>query len=42
MAKTKKPTHQLGLPFPPARDALHQEGRWLWIPPFITTEESNS
>ncbi len=32
MAKTKKPTHQPSLPFPPAADALHQEGNWLWIP----------
>lgn len=32
MAKTKKPTHQPSLPFPPTPDALHQEGHWLWIP----------
>jgi type I restriction enzyme M protein len=32
MAKTKKPTHTPSLPFPPAPDALHQEGHWLWIP----------
>lgn len=32
MAKTKKPTHQPSLPFPPAADELHQEGDWLWIP----------
>lgn len=32
MAKTKKPTHQPSLPFPPTADALHQEGSWLWIP----------
>ncbi len=32
MAKTKKPTHQPSLPFPPTPDTLHQEGHWLWIP----------
>ena len=32
MAKTKKPTHQPSLPFPPTLDALHEEGHWLWIP----------
>lgn len=32
MAKTRKPTHQPSLPFPPTPDALHQEGDWLWIP----------
>lgn len=32
MAKVKKPTHQPGMPFPPAVDSLHQEGHWLWIP----------
>jgi len=32
MAKTKKPTHQPSLPFPPTPDALHMEGQWLWIP----------
>lgn len=32
MAKTKKLTHTPSLPFPPAPDALHQEGHWLWIP----------
>ena len=32
MAKTKKPAHQPGLPFPPPADALHQDGNWLWIP----------
>ncbi len=32
MAKTKKPAHPPSLPFPPAPDALHQEGHWLWIP----------
>lgn len=32
MAKTKKPTQQPSLPFPPAADTLHQEGNWLWIP----------
>src|SRR5574337_1729278 len=32
MAKTKKPTHQPSLPFPPTPDALHREGQWLWIP----------
>lgn len=32
MAKTKKPTHHPSLPFPPAADAQHQEGNWLWIP----------
>lgn len=32
MAKTKKPTHQPSLPFPPAPHALHQEDHWLWIP----------
>lgn len=32
MAKTKKPTYQPSLPFPPTPDALHQDGHWLWIP----------
>lgn len=32
MAKTKKPTIQPSLPFPPVADTLHQEGNWLWIP----------
>ncbi|MFY4695950.1 N-6 DNA methylase [Burkholderia glumae] len=32
MAKTKKPTHQPSVPFPPTPDMLHQEGHWLWIP----------
>lgn len=32
MAKTKKPTHTPGLPFPGPSDSLHQEGHWLWIP----------
>lgn len=32
MAKTKKPTQKPNTPFPPAADALHQEGKWLWIP----------
>lgn len=32
MAKTKKPPHQPGMPYPPTPDALHQEGQWLWIP----------
>lgn len=32
MAKTKKPTLQPSLPFPPLPDTLHQEGHWLWIP----------
>lgn len=39
MAKTKKPTYQPDLPFPPTCDVLHQEGRWQWISLFTTTEE---
>lgn len=29
---SKKPTYKPTSPFPPAIDALHQEGEWLWIP----------
>lgn len=30
--KTNKPTTAPATPFPPAHDALHQVGNWLWIP----------
>lgn len=30
--KPKKPTTAPATPFPPAQDALHQVGQWLWIP----------
>jgi type I restriction enzyme M protein len=30
--KTKKPTAAPATQFPPAHDALHQIGNWLWIP----------
>lgn len=32
MAKTKKPTHPPGMPFPATNDTLYREDNWLWIP----------